>query len=153
MHNLAYADDIYANHSTWSLLLHSVNNQAQVTDPKFLLSHADFSLEKELSLTLQAYQHNPSETFCRFPARLTYLAEQGFVKLAPERFELCKDLKQFIDFVPMDSLELVYASEVLSSATSMMGHVFLKASGRNFRGTPVAHSLAYFTEITSLNLS
>ncbi len=144
--NFAHAEDL-----TWSLLLHSVDQQAQITDPKFLLSHAEFSPEHEQALTIAAYKKNPAETFCRYPARLTYLAQQGLVTLAPERFELCPDLKQFVDFVPMDTLELVYASEVLSSATSMMGHVFLKASGRNFRGTPVAHSLAYFTEITSLN--
>lgn len=136
---------------TWDLLIHSFEQQAQVTDPKFLLSAKDFSPLREQELTIAAYQQNPTETFCRFPARLTYLAQQGLVKLAEERFELCPELKKFVDFVPMQSLELVYASEVLSSATSMMGHVFLKASGRNFRGTQVAHSLAYFTEITSLN--
>ncbi|WP_161569517.1 lipoprotein N-acyltransferase Lnb domain-containing protein [Veronia nyctiphanis] len=58
---------------------------------------------------------------------------------------------KYIDHVPFDRLELVFASEVFSSSSSMMGHIFLKTSGKNYRNVPVSHSLAYFTEITTLN--
>jgi hypothetical protein len=33
----------------------------------------------------------------------------------------------------------------------MLGHIFIKVSGTNSKGNAVAHSLAYFTEITTLN--
>jgi len=136
---------------TWSLLIHSYQQQAQITDRKFLLSADNFSETQELALTIAAYQQDPAYTFCRFPARLTYLAELGKITLSPERFKHCPELTEFVNHVPFTSLELVYASEVLSSATSMMGHIFLKASGHNYQGTPVDHTLAYFTEITTLN--
>lgn len=135
----------------WSLLIHSKENRAQVSDPKFLLSAENFSVENELKLTLEQFQRNPNETFCRFPARLSYLSEQMKFDLPENRFSNCPELKSFLDHVPFDSLELVYASEVLSSATSMMGHIFIKASGLNSRSIPVDHSLAYYTEITTFN--
>lgn len=136
---------------TWLLLIHSWEEQAQIKDAKFLLSAAQFSAESELQLTLDEYQIYPSKTFCRFPARMTYLAQQLNFDLPADRFEKCPELNSFLHHVPFDSLELVYASEVLSSASSMMGHVFIKASGLNSRQRPVAHSLAYYTEITTIN--
>lgn len=135
----------------WPLLIHSHQQHPQITDRQFLLSVDHFSQEKERELTLAAYQQDPKRTFCRFPARLTYLASLGEVKLAADRFTHCPQLTEFVNQVPFHRLELVYASEVLASATSMMGHIFLKASGTNAQGIEVAHTLAYFTEITTLN--
>ncbi|KKO45147.1 hypothetical protein WG68_12015 [Arsukibacterium ikkense] len=155
MFSTAYASnaDLYnlSEQSIWSLLIHSKENRAQITDPKFLLSAGSFSAQSELKLTLEQFQQHPYETFCRFPARISYLSEQMKFDLPEDRFSKCPELKAFLEHVPFDSLELVYASEVLSSATSMMGHIFIKASGLNSRAIPVEHSLAYYTEITTFN--
>lgn len=140
-----------AQSTQWQLLLHSRSDQPQINHPAFLLSAANFSALAELTATLAFYQQDPVAAFCRFPARITYLANAGHLVLAADRFEHCEDLQQYRQQVPFDQLQLVYASEVLSSASSMMGHIFLTASGTNFRQQPVKHSLAYFTEITTLN--
>lgn len=135
----------------WQLLLHSYQGQAQITDPDFLLSAGNFSPEAEMAKTLELFHQNPHLAFCRFPARITFLAEKLNLTLAEDKFERCPDLENFIKHVPFETIELVYASEVTSSATSMLGHIFIKVSGTNSKGNAVAHSLAYFTEITTLN--
>lgn len=140
-----------ANKQTWSLLVHNVGAHAQITDPKFLLSKNEFSAHRELELTLEAFKTNPKDAFCRFPARISFLSKELNLDLPEDRFSNCPELKSFLDHVPFDSLELVYASEVLSSATSMMGHIFIKAKGVNSNNIPVAHSLAYYTEIKTIN--
>jgi hypothetical protein len=140
-----------AHHPTWALLLHSWQGDAQIHAPEFLLSAADFSLERELQATLALFSQQPATAFCRFPARITFIAQQLEITLPSERFQPCAELQRYRDYVPFTSMELVFASEVLDSTTSMLGHVFLKASGVNHRGTAVAHSLAYFAEIPPYN--
>jgi hypothetical protein len=51
--------------------------------------------------------------------------------------------------MPFDNISLIFASEVLSSSSSMMRHSFLSVSGKNNRGDEVAHSLSFFSEIAT----
>jgi len=140
-----------AESTHWQLLLHSNAGQPQITQPDFLLTAKAFSPQAELLATLALYQQDPVQTFCRFPARITFLADQLHLPLADDRFARCPALQHYLAQVPFDQLSLIYASEVLSSASSMMGHIFLRAAGKNQQQHDVAHSLAYFTEITSFN--
>jgi len=148
---LAKSDQTAAVDETWSLLLHVWQGQPQIQHPQFLLSADHFSAAAEQAKTVALFRQDPYRAFCRFPARLTYLAAQQQLTLPADRWSHCPELQKFLDHVPFSTLELVYASEVLSSASSMLGHIFIKASGQNQRGVEVAHSLAYFTEITTLN--
>lgn len=143
--------DTLSQHTTWKTLIHSFGQHAQIIDPNFLLSSEKFSSLRELELTLEEYSKDPVNTFCKFPARITFLSKELNFDLPNDRFYQCKELKKFIDYVPFEEIELVYASEILSSATSMMGHIFMNAKGSNFKGTDVEHSLAYYTEISTLN--
>lgn len=140
-----------ANHPLWHLLIHQSNSKPYINDPRFLLSANFFSPLLELELTLSEYERAPLETVCRFPARMVFLSQELNFELPSDPFSHCVNLQDFLNYVPFDEIELVFASEVLSSATSMMGHIFIKASGENFRQNHVTHSLAYFTEITTLN--
>ena len=136
----------------WRLLLHvDSKDRPQITDPKFLLSHGSFSLERELQKTIDLLQLLPTQAYCQFPARISFLNEQLQLGLDMSVLKKCNDLAEFRRFVPFENLTLVFASEVVSSASSMMGHIFFKAEGTNFKGNPVAHSLAYFTEINTVN--
>lgn len=140
-----------ANTSTWNRLIHGWEGKAQITDSSFLLSSGQFSPSLELEKTLALIQSDLTAAYCRFPARVTFLASELKFTLPKELMAQCGELKRFIEFVPFQKLELVFSSEVTSSASSMMGHIFLKASGHNSGGSEVAHSLAYFTEIKTLN--
>lgn len=140
-----------AQSQTWQLLVHSHAGTAEINSPQFLLSAAQFSPQAELEQTLRLFQQDPQHTFCRYPARIRFLSKA--LQLSTESIDegACTELQDYRTKVPFQQLDLVFASEVLSSASSMMGHVFLKASGIGSKGQPVAHSLAYFTEITSVN--
>ncbi|MFT6733013.1 MAG: hypothetical protein ACJAS9_001198 [Polaribacter sp.] len=139
-------------HKTWKALLHLKDGKPQIIDPKFLLSAGSFSLKAELAKTIELFYLLPNATACRFPARLIFLQEYiPLLKRLKSTQTSCTEYIKFKEHVPFDHLSLVFASEVLSSATSMMGHTFLKASGKNLNGKEVAHSIAFFTEIKTFN--
>jgi len=138
----------------WRQLLHlDINQNPQITDPNFLLSINDgkFSVAKEASYTFSLMKKSLPDAYCRFPARVTYISDFLDIKLPENIYNNCPYLQEYTRSVPFDYIELVFASEVVSSATSMMGHVFLKAGGLNFNESYVEHSLAYYTEIRTLN--
>ncbi len=135
----------------WLLLVHDYNGSAQIRDSSFLLSAADYSPLRELTATLDLFRLSPAAAFCRFPARLMWAQQRGLISLVPEHTQPCAKLDQYLQSVPFQSLDLVFATEVLSSTTSMMGHVFLKAEGMDNQGFIQASTLAYFTRIRTLN--
>ncbi|WP_440906022.1 DUF4105 domain-containing protein [Catenovulum sp. SX2] len=140
-----------ANSPRWHALLQLDQKlKPRILDKNFILTIDDFSPYNELLETLKRVE-TESEFRCKFPARMTFLQTEFYKGKRQFDFSSCSDLNKYSDFVPYDSLTLVYASEVLSSTTSMMGHVFFKASGINHKGTPVEHSIAFLSEIKTLN--
>lgn len=136
----------------WIALLHLKANVPQVNDSSFILSHQSFDPHQELLLTLQLINDHPIEAMCRFPARYTFLDENLPLKFNYKNISLnCPELKKFVELVPFDKLSLIFASEKLASVTSMMGHVFLNASGQNVNGTSVSHSIAFYTDVDTTN--
>ncbi|MDK1314275.1 DUF4105 domain-containing protein [Pseudoalteromonas ardens] len=143
-----------ADSKQWHLLLHlDDNGMPQIEDPQFLLSAESgrFSAKAELDKTLALMNEDLRLAYCQFPARVTLISQATGRTLSSDMAQQCPELQKFLDYVPFDSLTLVFASEVVTSASSMMGHIFFKAEGKNHKGTDVAHSLAYFTEITTFN--
>ncbi len=156
--NSSYDDefiDNIVNDPVWSALLHLKDQKAKIQDPNFLLSYPKFNAKQELLLTL-AELNKPGNTFyCRFPARFSFLS-QYFSLSKPDINTMqsdprCAELLTYQRKVPSESISVVYASEVLSSASSMMGHVFLKAEGDNDNGKLVQHSISFFTEFSTFN--
>jgi hypothetical protein len=141
---------VLAEHDTWKSLLHIKDGAPQIVDPEFLLSGTRFSLEAELAQTIELYYQDPASFYCRFPARLLFLKK--YLNLQGQASaRQCIELEKYKQYVPFDDVSLVFASEVLSSASSMMGHTFLKVSGKNKKNNDVAHSISFFTEITTFN--
>jgi hypothetical protein len=145
-----------ANNPTWLALIHSNNQGCQIKDSNFLLSGEACSSEAELIKTIrEIYDFSKvgnSHVICRFPARYQFIRKElSAVKITlPETS--CKDLEVFLKKAPAEIISLVFASENVTQASSMMGHVFLKISGLNDLGVPVDHAVSYYTEIDSLNL-
>ncbi|MFG6467050.1 DUF4105 domain-containing protein [Roseateles sp. BYS87W] len=139
-----------ATHPAWAALLHVRDGEPMVRDPAFLLTLSQFSLQAELQATLALLQGPDPQAVCRFPARYIWLHSQGVL---PERsLAHCADLTEFNARAPMDEVALVFASETLSQPSSMMGHVFLKLSGRDATGQPREHAISFFTEPVTWNL-
>lgn len=139
-------------HTTWQALLHLEQGKPRIKDSDFLLSHAHFSPQQELIDTLHFLLDAPpsSSAQCRFPARQAWLAQQ--LNLAPADLSHCTELTEFLIKAPADHISVVYASENLSSASSMMGHVLIKLSGLNAQQQPLEHAVSFFTEVQGLNV-
>ena len=147
----ALQQQLYLN-KTWQALLHVRSGKPSINDPKFILSLGQFSAKSEMVATLNAFKLAPDKTYCRFPARILFLSHYLPIDIeALDAAENCTEFKKYQRFVPFDNLNLVFASEVLSSASSMMGHTFLNAEGLNFKSNHVSHSISFFTEFSSFN--
>jgi hypothetical protein len=143
---------ILSENPKWISLLHINSNGPQIQDKRFILSGSEFSPEQELNKTLALFFEQPHAAQCRFPARYFFL--DHFLDLESfglKKSEYCTDLKKYKDYVPFEQLNLIYASEVLASASSMMGHSFLNAKGYNINQSEVSHSISFFTELDSFN--
>lgn len=144
-----------ANSPTWLALLHIKENTPRISDPKFILSIDNFSPEKELIKTLELFEQQKELAYCRFPARHQYLSQYfDLSQFSIDEVNIqgkCNGFSTYQRKVPFNKLSLIYASEDLSSASSMMGHVFLKATGANDNQNVVAHSVSFFTEYDTYN--
>lgn len=145
-----------STHPVWQALLHSTDDRSPIDDPAFLLSLPAFSPERELALTLDglfpAGGDTPLELLCRFPARYHWLAQQLRIAAPLDPVEICPEVREFFARAPAERISLVYASENLVSASSMMGHVLLKLSGPDAQGKLREHAISYFTEIRGFNV-
>ncbi|MEK8087871.1 DUF4105 domain-containing protein [Aquabacterium sp. A3] len=134
----------------WAALLHHDGRQPNIQDPAFLLSGQAFTLETELQATLSLLYQGGPDAVCRFPARYLWIRAKTGRPALP--IEQCAELSEFATKAPMEDVSLVFASEVLSMPSSMMGHLFLKVSGRHADGRPREHAVSFFTEPVSWNL-
>ena len=153
--NLILEKKLY-NKNEWKALLH-YDNGFKVTDKKFLLSK-NSSLKNELTSTIKAFYDLPSHYLninehpqCRFPARLLFITHE--LNISKDEFPKvnCQDLEIYKEKAPADKISLVYASENVANPSSMMGHVFLKFSGKNDKNLKVNHAITFYTVIESAN--
>lgn len=141
----------------WKALLH-YDDDFKVTDKKFLISDEEHSLKNELIATIQAFYDLPSHyknennhAQCKFPARFLFITHE--LNISKDEFPKvhCQDLQIYKEKAPADSISLIYASENVKSPSSMMGHVFLKFSGKNYKNREVDHAITFYTVIESIN--
>lgn len=134
----------------WSALIHSENGRANISDPKFLLSHNNFSLASELNLTIDFLYRGDSSNVCRFPARYYWLRQNLNIPELP--LDSCLEVLEFRHKAPIEKISIVFASETVSQPASMLGHSFLKLRGKNDRGAEVSHAITFYTDINTYNL-
>ncbi len=139
-----------ANDSYWQLLLHYQDGQSIARSDEFFMAKNGYvDPESELKADIAAFYNQDislgdDHAVCRFPARLKWLQQQGLVSQKLPKVK-CKKLEEYLSKVAADELDIVFASENPNSLISMMGHVFLKFSGRK-DGVVVEHSLGYFAK-------
>jgi len=147
--NSAFARDAVPGwqHDRWLSLLHIKNGTPTITDPAFILTQDDFSPELEWQATLRLFAQQP-QAICRFPARYRLLQQSG--ASLPE-FPDCPEYRVFLQRVPVDQVSVIYASENLTSPSSMLGHAMLAAEGVRDDGFYARHSVSFFTVLDSIN--
>ena len=136
-----------ANSHIWKSLLHYKNNKPSINTKSFLLSFNNFSLEEELRLTINNF--NDGNLICKYPARYLWLS-----KIIPNnKFQKvqCEEFNYYLDATNVDSIDLVFASENVSSPSSMMGHVFFKLNGQK-DGHKLENAVSFFTVIDTINI-
>ena len=135
----------------WHLLLQLKNGKPITNDTSIYISKSFASPLDEAQSTVALFQHN-TQSICNFPARFRllkrYIPELEII--SPEQH--CAEYRKFVKSVPADSIKLIYASENVTSASSMMGHIMLRLDGTNDKGIPVEHGITFFTELDSLNV-
>lgn len=145
----AIAEEIYKLPG-WSALLHSKNGYTNISDPQFLLSYRNFSLASELKQTINfLYEGNPNNV-CRFPARYYWLRQHLDIPELP--LDACPDVLEFRQKSPLNNISIVFASESVSQPASMLGHSFLKLSGKDNQGKEVTHAITFYTDVNTYNL-
>ncbi len=135
----------------WHLLLHMVNGESEIDDPKFFLApdgktNAKSELEATLNALLNETNFDDNSTACKFPARKAWLKE----KLQIDDFAdvTCKKYDETLQKLNPKSVTLVYPSAHINSITSMFGHTLLRInSGYNSR--LLSYAVNYAAEIES----
>lgn len=139
-----------ASHPVWSALIQQSETGLRIDDPDFILSHDAFSSVRELELTIRALVAR-QDYRCRFPARRLFVKQNMALPEGSLPIDKCGEYQEYLSFVPAEKVTLVYTSENLSQASSMMGHIMLKVSGTNDEQLPVEHGITFFTELNSVN--
>ena len=127
----------FAKSSQWQYLLHirsdlfSTKQSRIKNNAKYFIS-PEGSLDplKELAASLETFLHpqlfietRGQHPYCLFPARLRVLQQTFQLKVEPVN---CPALERWKEILRHDEVVLAFASQYLSSPSSMMGHTFLK---------------------------
>ena len=144
------------NSPVWKSLLHVSDGKLNIADPNFILSKDNFSLKNELEQTIFSFfgdiDKGDSHGICKFPARFFWIKSE--LNLGDDIFPhvQCSAFDEYLKKAPADEISLVFVSENVSNPSSMMGHVFLKLSGYNFKSNYVEHAVSFFTIIDTFNI-
>lgn len=136
-----------SNSESWKSLLYYYKGEFKIKDQAFYLSDLNkLNLKEELVKTLKL--SDQIKTRCRFPARIYWLYNKIGKKF---NFSECEDLLEFYQMAPLNSAHLMFASENVSIPSSMMGHVYLKISGKNKKKQTLDHAISYYTDVDNIN--
>lgn len=139
-----------AQHTTWRRLLYFVddnkniftknNNKSLVDNPEFFLSNSGqrdsaaeldamlVALSQELAVTTNGASNikkNNSSVICRFPARVSWLAETlgaDFSNLQKE----CPELDEWMTMLSPEQLSIMFGQEYLDNPISAFAHTLLR---------------------------
>lgn len=136
----------------WKSLLHlDKNDKPSINTKSFLLSFDDFSAKNEFDKTIE-YFKNDIKNICRYPARYLWLSQNSDLDFKEFNLHSCKGFNTYIKNTNPHNISLVFVSEDVSNPTSMMGHIFFKLDGVNYKGNHVQNAISFFTIIDTLNL-
>lgn len=135
----------------WKSLLQMTNNKLSIKDPDFILSLNNFSLKNELIKTIQSFFEAP-DTICRFPARYYWIKSELGLNDNIFPSASCPAFQEYRKRAPAQTISLVFVAEDVSEPSSMMGHVFLKLSGNDYKAAHVAHAVSFYTVINTYNI-
>ncbi|MBR2140924.1 MAG: DUF4105 domain-containing protein [Rickettsiales bacterium] len=138
----------------WKKLLHYHGNKSVVNDKRFFLAkNGNKNPYDELVALLNEYNaptfNGENDVVCRFPARIRFVRK--YFNLGDGmRGITCPQYEEFRQKVPADTISIAFAAENNFSPSSMMGHMFIKISGKN-HGVLREHSFSFFATFEQSN--
>lgn len=138
-----------ANSSGWKALLYYQDSSFIITDQQFYLSTKK-TLKSELeALIAELGSERSQDVVCRFPARYYFLVQNMGYSERP--LDHCSKLVDFKKRAPLEKAYVMFASENISIPSSMMGHIYLKITGINYKNDKVEHALSFYTDVDGFN--
>ena len=140
----------------WLHLLHYNDKKSVVVDKTFFLSQDGIKNPKnEMDAFIKEYIHptytGEEDIVCRFPARVNFIKKHFNLPNRKQTTD-CIGYYEFREKVSAEKIYIVFAGENNVSPSSMMGHLFLKLSGK-INGITREHAfgfLATFEEQTTV---
>lgn len=134
----------------FSSLLYIYKDSPDVKDQNFYINNQFINLDNErIEEEKIFFEKRDLNKICQFPARYFYLRKK--LNIDEDLLSQCQDLIEFKNKVPADEVSIVFASENISLPTSMMGHIFLKLSGKNYKNDLVEHAVSFFTDVDNIS--
>ena len=150
-----FAYEVYPAYKTsqWQNLLHYHNGQSVINKSSdFFLAKDGYKNPKaEYIATLKAFSDDDvseadNHAICKYPARFDYVLKVNGFKKTDFPNVKCLAYEEYEQKVPIDNVTMIFASENNVSPSSMMGHSFIKLSGKNENGLK-EHSFSYFATV------
>ena len=153
---VAGADISYKPHEDveWLNLLHYENGVSLIhKDSDFFLSDNGYKdPEQEYKKTLELLKDKSlsgdKSIQCAYPARTEFILKHEHITIHKEK---CSEYETFNQNVPIDYVEIGFASENNKSPVSMMGHAFLVLTGTR-NNIERRHVFAYSANITNVSM-
>jgi hypothetical protein len=145
--DIALEKKLYNSH-IWKALLHIRDGNPKINNETFLLSYDNFSLQNELIKTIQDFENG--RNICKYPARYLWLKEE-LVNNNFKEFN-CIKFQNYIEKTNPNDIELIFASENVTSPSSMMGHVFFKLKSKQENNKTKQNAVSFFTVIDTFNI-
>ena len=142
------------NDIEWLNLLHYDKGVSLIQkDSDFFLSDVGYKnpeqeYKKTLRLLLDKNLVGEKSIQCRYPARTEFIIKHEKIKIHKEK---CIDYDIFNKNVPIDNVEIGFASENNKSPISMMGHAFLVLNGKD-SGVERKHIFAYSASVNDVSI-
>ena len=105
----------------------------------YLADNGKKDLQAELVATIEAFYNKPLEdnnlhALCRFPARFSWLAQEGLVDLSRLPKVQCDKFLEFKSYQKIIGASLVFSSYYLESPASAFGHTLLRLHREDGKG-------------------
>ncbi len=145
--DVALEKKLYNSH-IWKAILHVRGGTPKINNKTFLLSYENFSLKNELIKTIENFTEG--KDICKYPARYLWLKEE----LPNNNFKEfnCPKFQNYVEKTNPKDIELIFASENVTSPSSMMGHVFFKLKSKEEDNKIKQNSVSFFTVIDTFNI-
>lgn len=136
----------------WKKLLHfNKKDKPSINTPTFLLSYNDFSAKNELEKTIEFFKKDKSN-ICKYPARYLWITRNSDFAIKDFTFSFCAQFNNYRKNTNPYNISLVFVTEDVSNPTSMMGHIFFKLDGTNYKNESVENAISFFTIIDTFNI-